>query len=123
MWEVGQLHSTDEAAEQNGLAMAEVVEGRELTKENTGETNTSRTQRRINDVPNGLDRVRKAALRSRNERFSALFHHITVERLWAVFFEIKKKASPGVDGVTWEQYEMGLKENLEDLHSRLHRGA
>lgn len=102
---------------------AEAAEGRGLTKENTGQQNTSRTQSRTNDVPSALDRVRQAALRSRTERFSALFHHITVERLRAAFFQIRKGAAPGVDGVTWEQYEERLEEYLQDLHSRLHRGA
>lgn len=102
---------------------AKAVEGRGLTKENTGRQNTSRTQSRTNDVPSALDRVRQAALRSRTERFSALFHHLTVELLRAAFFGIKNGAKPGVDGMTWEQYEEGLEEDLRDLHSRLHRGA
>ena len=29
---------------------------------------------------------------------------------------------PGVDGVTWEQYQQGLDGRLADLHSRIHRG-
>jgi group II intron reverse transcriptase/maturase len=36
---------------------------------------------------------------------------------------IRKEAAPGVDGVTWEQYQADLEENLRDLHGRLHRGA
>jgi group II intron reverse transcriptase/maturase len=74
-------------------------------------------------VPNALERVRQAALRSRSERFSALFHHLTIDRLRQAFFAIKKDASPGVDGVTWVQYEQGLEDNLRALHARLHRGA
>jgi group II intron reverse transcriptase/maturase len=70
-----------------------------------------------------LDRVRQAAIRNRRERFSALFHHLTVERLWEAFFKIKKNAAPGADGVTWEQYERDLEANLRDLHARLHKGA
>lgn len=104
-------------------AMAEAVEGRGLTKENTGQQNTSRTQRRTVVVPNALERVRQAARRSRNEKFSALFHHITAERLQAAFHHIKRDAAPGVDGVTWEQYAKNLSRNVEDLHSRLHQGA
>ena len=106
-----------------GQPAAEAVEGRGLTKENVDQQNTSQTQSWEKGVPSALDRVRQAALRSRTERFSALFHHLTVERLRAAFFQTRKGASPGVDGVTWEQYEARLEENLRDLHSRLHRGA
>jgi group II intron reverse transcriptase/maturase len=104
-------------------ATAEAVEERELTKENTGRPNIPRTQCRTEGMPNGLERVRQAAQGSRNERFSALFHHITVELLKESFFKIKKDAVPGVDKVTWEQYAGNLDENVEDLHARLHRGA
>ena len=104
-------------------ATAEAVEERELTKENTDRLNIPRTQCRTEGMPNGLERVRQAAQRSRNEKFSALFHHITVELLKESFFKIKKDATPGVDRVTWKQYAENLDGNVEDLHSRLHRGA
>jgi group II intron reverse transcriptase/maturase len=106
-----------------GQPAAEAVEGRGLTKENADQRNTLRTQSRESCVSNALDRVRQAALRRKKERFSALFHHITIDRLRDAFFKIKKSAAPGVDGVTWEQYEEDLEENLHDLHDRLHRGA
>ena len=41
---------------------------------------------------------------------------------WA-FFEIKKDAAPGVDGLTWHDYEADLDRNIESLHDRVHRGA
>jgi RNA-directed DNA polymerase len=106
-----------------GRPAAERGEGRGLTKENASERNTPRTQSRIEGVPNGLERVRQAAIRDRRARFSALFHHVSIERLREAFFCIKRDASAGVDGVSWEQYEGNLEENLQDLHSRLHRGA
>ena len=109
-------------ANKAGQPAAESVEGRGLAKENAGQQNTLRTQSR-EGVPSALDRVRQAAIRNKKERFSALFHHITVERLRDSFFKIKKDATPGVDGVTWEQYEQSLEGNLQDLHSRLHKGA
>src|ERR1700686_1546658 len=30
---------------------------------------------------------------------------------------------PGVDRVTWKEYETGLEDRLKDLHGRVHRGA
>ena len=106
-----------------GQPAAEAAEGRGLTKENADRQNTPRTQSRNDGVPSALDRVRQAALRNRKERFSALFHHITPERLKEAFLGIKRSAAPGVDGVTWEQYERDLEGNLRDLHERLHKGA
>ena len=103
--------------------MAEAAEGRGLTKENADRQNTPRTQSRNDGVQSALDRVRQAAVRNRKERFSALFHHITPERLQEAFFGIKRSAAPGIDGMTWEQYERDLEGNLRDLHDRLHKGA
>jgi len=79
-----------------GQPGAEAMEGRGLVKENTGQQNTLRTQRR-EGVPSALDRVRQAAQRKKAERFSALFHHVTQERLREAFMNIKRKATPGID--------------------------
>ena len=104
-------------------SVAEVVEGRGLTKENTDQQNTSRTQCRTTDVPSALDRVRQVAVRNKEERFSALLHHVTIERLRAAFLAVKRNASPGVDGVTWGHYEADLERNLGDLYTRVQCGA
>jgi RNA-directed DNA polymerase len=71
----------------------------------------------------GLDSVRKAATESRQERFTALLHHLDIELLRDRFYAPKRQASPGVDGVRWEEYESGLEDRLVDLHSRVHRGT
>src|SRR4029077_5422296 len=39
------------------------------------------------------------------------------------FYELKENAAPGVDRLRWTDYETDLERKLEDLHSRLHRGA
>ena len=106
-----------------GSPVAEVVEGRGLTKENMGQQNTSRTQPPDQDVPSALDRVRQAAVRNKKERFSALLHHVTHQRLKDAFLNIKRNATAGVDGVTWEHYEADLDRNIEDLHRRVQQGA
>jgi RNA-directed DNA polymerase len=56
-------------------------------------------------------------------KFTALLHHLTVELLRESFYSLKRKAAPGVDGVTWQEYEDGLEDRLTDLHGRVHRGA
>jgi group II intron reverse transcriptase/maturase len=74
-------------------------------------------------VSQGLAGVRKAARKDKKVRFTALLHHLTVDRLRESFYALKRKAAPGVDGVTWQEYEPGLQESLIDLHSRVHRGT
>ena len=59
----------------------------------------------------------------KQERFTALLHHLNVGLLRESFYALKRQASPGVDGVTWQEYETGLEDRLVDLHSRVHRGA
>ena len=59
----------------------------------------------------------------KKERFTALLHHISTDMLRTVFYELKRDAAPGVDGLTWQAYEVDLDRNLTDLHSRVHRGA
>jgi len=101
----------------------ETVEGRGLAKGNSLEQNTSRTQSRTKDVPSALERVREAAKRDKRARFSALMHHVTVDRLRGSYLGVKRRAAAGVDGVTWEEYGRDLDGNLERLHQRLRTGA
>jgi RNA-directed DNA polymerase len=74
-------------------------------------------------VSSDLDRVRRVARKDRDVRFTALLHHVDVDRLRAAYWALKPKAAPGVDGVTWGDYGQDLEENLRDLHSRVHRGS
>ena len=71
----------------------------------------------------GLDRVRQAARQRKKEQFTALIHHLDVDLLRESFFWLQRKAAPGVDGVTWQQYREGLEERLVQLHGRIHRNA
>jgi RNA-directed DNA polymerase len=100
----------------------EVVEGRRPTEGNTIQPTASRTRSRL-DALDALDRVREVARRDRRARFTALLHHVTVERLQEGFFALKHEAAPGVDGVTWEQYDVSLEDRLRDLHRRIHEGT
>ena len=84
--------------------------------------NTSPTQSGER-VSQGLAGVRKAAGNNKEMKFTALLHHLTVELLRESFYSLKRKAAPGVDGVTWQEYENGLEDRLTDLHGRVHRGA
>src|SRR5258708_26368173 len=101
---------------------AEAVEPRGGTKGNAGQQSTNRTPSRAT-VTEALERIRQTARERKKERFTALLHHIIPELLEAEFFALKEHAAPGVDGVTWRDYEQNLKDNLEELHARIHRGA
>lgn len=87
------------------------------------EQHTPSTPSEDKDVLTGLQCVRRTATEKKQERFTALFHHVTVDQLRDSFLSLKKKAAPGVDGITWEEYEQGLEDRLTDLHGRVHRGA
>ena len=101
---------------------AESGEGRPLIKENAGQSNTHPTQGG-KGVSQGLAGVRKAAREHKEMKFTAWLHHLTVDLLRESFHSLKRKAAPGVDGVTWQEYESGLENRLVDLHGRVHRGA
>ena len=100
----------------------EIVEGRPLTKENAEEPNPCRTPSRESGS-SGLDRVRQAAKEDKKLRFTALLHHVNIDLLRRSYYNLKREAAAGVDGVTWEEYGDGLEERLADLHGRIHRGA
>src|SRR3984893_4518518 len=105
-----------------GKPTAESEEGRPLIKENTHQPDTSSTQSEAR-VSQGLAGVRKAAREHKEMKFTALLHHMAVDLLRESFYALKREAAPGVDGVTWQEYETGLEDRLIDLHGRVHRGA
>jgi hypothetical protein len=90
-----------------GQPAAEPVEPRAGTKRNAGEQSTHRTQGRAR-VTQALARVRKAAQQRRKEKFTALFHHISVDLLREAFLVLKHDAAPGIDGLTWPTYAAEL---------------
>src|SRR6202521_1560950 len=105
-----------------GQPSAEVGEERAQTRENIVQSHMHPTQNGKR-MSQGLDGVRKVARERKQERFTALLHHLNVDLLRDSFYALKRKAAPGVDGVTWQEYESGLEDRLADLHSRVHRGA
>jgi RNA-directed DNA polymerase len=117
-------NKAEPAAEQSTAepTAAEPAEPRAGTEGNADQQSTCRTQSRVS-VSQALERIRKVATERKKERLTALFHHISVELLGDAFYELKENAAPGVDRLTWKDYEAELERNLEDLHDRVHRGA
>jgi RNA-directed DNA polymerase len=101
---------------------AETGEGRSPAEGNTSSDAASRTQSR-GLASTDLQRVREVARKDRKAKFTALLHHITIPLLFESFFALKRGAAPGIDGVTWEQYEADLEDRLADLHRRVHAGT
>jgi RNA-directed DNA polymerase len=103
-------------------AAAEPGEPRTGAKGNASQQSTHRAQDRQR-VSQALERVRQAARQRRKEKFTALLHHVDIGLLRLAFYALKRDAAPGVDGVTWQDYEADLERKLTDLHDRVHRGA
>lgn len=104
-------------------APAESIEGRGSTKRNAEQNALCRTQDRTKHRSRGLSGVREAARKDGKLRFTNLLHHVNEDCLTEAFFNLKKMAAVGVDGVTWEEYERNMEANIADLHDRIHRGA
>jgi group II intron reverse transcriptase/maturase len=101
---------------------AELVEPRAGTKGNAGQQSTCRAQSRIS-VSQALERIRNVARERKKEKFTTLLHHISIDLLEQAFLDLKEDAAPGVDRLTWKDYEADLERNIEDLHDRVQRGA
>src|SRR6202011_2194836 len=97
-----------------GRPATEPVEPRAGTKGNAGQQNARRAQDR-ESAANALDRIRRVAAERKKEKFTSLFHHISVELLEEAFYELKKNAAPGADGLTWQEKEKYPGGNSEDF--------
>ncbi len=101
----------------------ESVKPRAEAKGNAGQQSTLRTQSR-DSVSQALERIRQVVKQGKKaEKLTTLLHHVSSDLLRTAFYELKAGAAPGVDGVTWKDYEADLNDNIEALHARVHRGA
>jgi RNA-directed DNA polymerase len=119
----GSVVSTKSVNKDASEASAEWMEKRDPVERNAMQSNLSGTQSLNKDKPNRLQGVRDAARKDGKLKFTALLHHADVEALRRSFYQLKKTAAVGIDGVTWQDYEQGLEEKLKDLHGRIHRGS
>jgi RNA-directed DNA polymerase len=105
-----------------GFPAAEAVEGRRPAKGNAA-SKTRPGHGAGQDAPSALAGVRRKALLDKEERFTALLHHVDADRLREAYRALNPRASTGVDEITWGTYGLDLEENLRDLHARVHRGS
>src|SRR5665213_1788816 len=101
-----------------GQPAAELVEPRVGAEGNARQQSTGRAQYR-GTVSQALARIRQAARQRKKEKFTALFHHVSIDHLAEAFSELKENAAAGVDGLTCRDYEQHLERNLEDLQERI----
>ncbi len=110
------------SSNKDGRPSAEAMERRARAEGNADERSMLRAQDRER-MAQGLARIRQVARQRPKERFTSLLHHVSVGQLREGFFALKRGAAPGVDGVTWRDYEVDLEPRLADLHDRVHRGG
>src|SRR6267154_3672133 len=101
----------EKRANKAASAVAELVERRGGAKENAELQSTVRTQSR-EAVSQAQARIREAVTKNRQDKLTALLHHINIDVLRASFFGLKKTAAPGVDEMTWTEYAEHLEANL-----------
>src|ERR1700756_3238870 len=70
-----------------------------------------------------IDRLSELAKEDPKRRFFSIAHLITPEALYAAFRSLRRDASAGVDGVSYEQYEKDAEGNIRQLYERLKGGA
>src|SRR3954467_9413279 len=112
----------EKSANKAGQLAAEPLEPRAEAEGNADQQSTHRAQDR-ESVSQALDRIRQVAKTRKKEKFTALFHHLSIPMLRVAFFALKREAAPGVDGLTWQDYEADFDRRIEDLHARVQRGA
>ena len=110
------------SANNAGKPVAEPMEPRAGAKGNADQQITCRAQNR-ESVSHALERIREVARHKKKESFTSLLHHVTIDLLRAAFVKLKRDAAPGVDGMTWDAYEIDREARLRDLHSRVHGGT
>ena len=105
-----------------GQPAAEPMEPRAEAKGNADQQRTRRAQDR-ESVSQALDRIRQVAKTRKKEKRTTLFHHLNVPMLRTAFLALRREAAPGVDGLTWQDYEADLDRRIEALHARVQRGS
>src|SRR5215510_7160842 len=69
-----------------------------------------------------INRIAELAKEDPKRQFYSIAHLITVGALHEAFRKLRKNASAGIDGVTYEQYERKVEENIQQLHQGLKVG-
>lgn len=77
----------------------------------------------LTSVSTKLDRIAARARERPQEVITTLNHHIDIEWLREAWRRTRKDGASGIDGMTSQEYEANLEENLASLLERLKSGA
>ena len=69
-----------------------------------------------------IDRISELAKEDPQRQFFSIAHLITTGELYVAFQCLRREASAGIDGVTYEEYEKNAERNIRELHQRLKGG-
>jgi len=100
----------------------EPVEGRAKAEGNSAARNALPAQDGAGALT-WLQRIGERAKQKPKEKWTNLLSHIKAPLLAEAYQRLRKKAAPGVDEVTWQEYGERLDERLLDLQDRIHRGS
>jgi hypothetical protein len=103
-------------------AGAETAEGRPTTNGNLFQPPATGAQYPATTL-SGLERIRQAARKERKLRFTSLIHHLTPALLFDAYESLRRDASPGVDGVSWDAYEEAARDHIARLHQQVQGGV
>ena len=113
---VGLVHSS----QQQG-ANLQAGEGANRSTQSAQATRTVRTTEQ--DWQTFLRAIAEKAYTQKHYRFGGLYRTINQDVLRQCFFQMRKDAASGVDGVSFQEYQRNLEGNLADLVGRLQRKA
>ena len=113
---VGLAHNSQQPG-----ASPEAGEGANKSTPSAQATRTVRTTEQ--DWQTFLRTLAEKAHTDKHRRFGDLYRWLNRDVLRLCFFQLRKDAASGVDGVTYQEYEKNLEANLEDLVGRLRRKA
>lgn len=99
----------------------EGMEGRDAANGKLADGNAFRTQGR-KSAPTQLQRVGQRAREEKEGKYDNLMCHLKVPLLLEAYKQLHPKAAPGVDGMKWAEYGVGLTARLLDLQDRIHSG-
>lgn len=95
--------------------------GKELTGRSTEQSTHAQKGKQVptKSVSRTLFELKEKAQREPKYRFRSLYREINLQMLYDSFRMLKRKASPGVDKISYTDYEENLEHNLQDLLERL----
>jgi len=108
---VGLTHITEEVQE---TAQREGVSSQTMSFKETPAISRNGTW-----VETRLKLITQMAKDDSKVKFTSIAHILNEEHLEQCYGLIKKDKASGIDGVTWEEYGVRLKENLKDLVNRM----